>query len=192
MDENEKDLAQLYPSLYRHLLKHKDNLSKRNKAETGIRYEWYCMQRYGANYYEDFDKEKISWQRVTQEPSFILENDFYLLDSMAFLVSDSKQELRYLLAFLNSKAVFWYFKNIGHLYSDKGFLLSNQYVAKFPIPKINAKNQKIADKIANLVDKVLETKAQGKDSTQSESQIDELVYRLYDLTHDEIQIIESK
>ena len=115
---------------------------------------------------------------------------------------------------------------------------------QLPIPKLNAKNQKIADKIVNLVDKVLESKAQSKDSTtlpyanatppchttshfchtersevsqkqkrdfshstnaqndktnksqydttDLESQIDKLVYQLYDLTHDEIQIIESK
>ncbi|EMP17068.1 type II restriction-modification enzyme, partial [Fusobacterium nucleatum CC53] len=31
-----------------YLLKYKDSLSNRNKEETGIRYEWYCLQRYGS------------------------------------------------------------------------------------------------------------------------------------------------
>ncbi|EAL6122414.1 class I SAM-dependent DNA methyltransferase, partial [Campylobacter coli] len=138
MLENEQDLKEQYPSLYKHLLSHKERLSKRNKEETGIRYEWYCLQRWGANYYQEFEKEKLGWQRITQEPSFILEKEYILLDSMAFMVANSKNELKYLLGFLNSNLIFYYFKNIGHLYSDKGFLLSNQYVEKFPIPKINS------------------------------------------------------
>ncbi|MBX2046966.1 Eco57I restriction-modification methylase domain-containing protein, partial [Campylobacter jejuni] len=152
MLENEQDLKEQYPSLYKHLLSHKERLSKRNKEETGIRYEWYCLQRWGANYYQEFEREKIGWQRITQEPSFILEKEYILLDSMAFMVANSKNELKYLLGFLNSSLIFYYFKNIGHLYSDKGFLLSNQYVEKFPILKINSKNQKIADELINLVD----------------------------------------
>ncbi|ELD3795495.1 class I SAM-dependent DNA methyltransferase, partial [Campylobacter coli] len=102
MLENEQDLKEQYPSLYKHLLSHKERLSKRNKEETGIRYEWYCLQRWGANYYQEFEREKIGWQRITQEPSFILEKEYILLDSMAFMVANSKNELKYLLGFLNS------------------------------------------------------------------------------------------
>ena len=41
-----------YPAVYQHMLKYKEPLSKRNKAETGIRYEWYAMQRWGAKYWD--------------------------------------------------------------------------------------------------------------------------------------------
>lgn len=194
MLENEQDLKEQYLSLYKHLLSHKERLSKRNKEETGIRYEWYCLQRWGANYYQEFEKEKLGWQRITQEPSFILERECILLDSMAFMVANSKNELKYLLGFLNSSLIFYYFKNIGHLYSDKGFLLSNQYVEKFPIPKINSKNQKIADELINLVDEILKAKEQDKNANtqELENKINSLVYKLYNLTDDEIKIIEGK
>ena len=167
-------------------------------------------------YLEDFGKLKISWQRVTQEPSFIIEKDFYLLDSMAFLISNSKQELYYLLGLLNSKAVFWYFRQIGHLYGDNGFLLSNQYVARFPIPKITTKNKPLVDKIIACVDTILTIKnpchtersevsqkidnrdisafskpQYDKKIKDLESKIDSLVYKLYDLDSQEIEIIES-
>ena len=46
--ENEKDFENQYSSVYKYLLKYKDSLSNRNKEETGIRYEWYCLQRYGS------------------------------------------------------------------------------------------------------------------------------------------------
>ncbi|EAK3347766.1 class I SAM-dependent DNA methyltransferase [Campylobacter coli] len=194
MLENEQDLKEQYPSLYKHLLSHKERLSKRNKEETGIRYEWYCLQRWGANYYQEFEREKIGWQRITQEPSFILEKEYILLDSMAFMVANSKNELKYLLGFLNSNLIFYYFKNIGHLYSDKGFLLSNQYVEKFPIPKINSKNQKLADELINLADDILKAKEQDKNANtqELENKINSLVYKLYNLTEDEIKIIENK
>ncbi|HEG6159431.1 TPA: Eco57I restriction-modification methylase domain-containing protein [Campylobacter jejuni] len=201
MLENEQDLKEQYPSLYKHLLSHKERLSKRNKEETGIRYEWYCLQRWGANYYQEFEREKIGWQRITQEPSFILEKEYILLDSMAFMVANSKNELKYLLGFLNSNLIFYYFKNIGHLYSDKGFLLSNQYVEKFPIPKINSKNQKLADELINLADElinladdILKAKEQDKNANtqELENKINSLVYKLYNLNEEEIKIIKNK
>ena len=35
-----------YPAVYEHLYQYKDKLAARNKAETGIRYEWYALQRW--------------------------------------------------------------------------------------------------------------------------------------------------
>ena len=42
-----------------------------------------------------------------------------------------------------------------------------------------------------LVDKILIAKQQGQDTSALETQIDQLVYKLYDLTDNEIKIIES-
>lgn len=55
----EDEFKKQYPSVYTHLLNYKKELSARNKAETGIRYEWYAMQRWGSNYWDDFNKPKI-------------------------------------------------------------------------------------------------------------------------------------
>ncbi|PWL58626.1 MAG: hypothetical protein DBY35_12455, partial [Bacteroidales bacterium] len=49
-----------YSAVYQHLLQYKEQLSARNKAETSIRYEWYALQRWGANYWDDFSKPKIA------------------------------------------------------------------------------------------------------------------------------------
>ena len=32
----------------------------RNKTETGVRYEWYALQRWGADYWEEFERPKLS------------------------------------------------------------------------------------------------------------------------------------
>ncbi len=39
----EKAFRKEYPYVYNHLLRFKNKLSERNKAETGIRYEWYAL-----------------------------------------------------------------------------------------------------------------------------------------------------
>jgi len=48
-----------------------------------------------------------------------------------------------------------------------------------------------ANKIATLVDKIIIQKEQGKSSKDNETKIDELVYKLYELTSEEIKIIEQ-
>ena len=48
-----------------------------------------------------------------------------------------------------------------------------------------------ANKIAILVDKIIAQKEQGKSSKDNETKIDELVYKLYDITNEEIRIIEN-
>ena len=53
----EQAFQEQYPVIYNYLLQHKEKLQKRNKAETGIRYEWYAMQRCANTYYEEFAKE---------------------------------------------------------------------------------------------------------------------------------------
>ncbi|MFK0432965.1 hypothetical protein ACISOK_08645, partial [Campylobacter jejuni] len=68
------------------------------------------------------------------------------------------------------------------------------YIEKLPIPKINSKNQKLVDELINLVDEILKAKEQNKNaSTQElENKINSLTYKLYNLTEDEIKIIENK
>ena len=67
-----------------------------------------------------------------------------------------------------------------------------EYIRNIPIPKIDSANQSIADKIIALVEEILEKKKQDSatDTTKLESQINKLVYTLYNLTDDEIELIE--
>jgi type II restriction/modification system DNA methylase subunit YeeA len=188
----EEEFKKKYPALYSYLLQFKDRLLKRNKEETGIRYEWYVLQRWASDYYPEFEKEKIVWQRVTKQFSFCLvPNGIYILDSMAFMVGKG---LKYLLGILNCKLIDFYVKSYVHLYGDTGFLLSNQYVERIPIPPLTPQNQPIANQIITLVDQILSAKKQNPeaDTSKLEKEIDELVYKLYNLTEEEIEIIEGE
>nr|WP_251823677.1 hypothetical protein [Campylobacter jejuni] len=65
---------------------------------------------------------------------------------------------------------------------------------KFPIPKINSKNQKLADELINLADDILKAKEQDKNANtqELENKINSLVYKLYNLNEEEIKIIKNK
>ena len=108
--EAEMAFQQQYPAVYRHLLSHKEKLSARNKAETGIRYEWYASQRWAADYYKDFEKPKIVYPNMTKYLPFSYDETGAICNDKAFIITskDDSFSLKYLLAILNSKlAKFW-------------------------------------------------------------------------------------
>ena len=108
--EAEEAFANQYPAVYNHLVKHKEKLSARNKAETGIRYEWYASQRWGADYYEDFAKPKIVYPNMTKYLPFCYDESGAICNDKAFIITSNEESfsLKFLLALLNSSlAKFW-------------------------------------------------------------------------------------
>ncbi len=195
MEENEQDFSIHYPIIYSHLLSHKDKLLKRNKDETGKRYEWYCLQRWAANYYQDFEKEKIVYPETSQGAYFIYENSGIFLEKTAFMIVSDAYNLKLLTALLNSKLTTFYFKNFcgGCILGKSGYQYNKHALEKIPIPKITPQNQKLADKITDGAKAILALKEKDpKANTQElEKEIDALVYQLYNLTDEEIKIIED-
>ncbi|GAA8657165.1 class I SAM-dependent DNA methyltransferase [Helicobacter pylori] len=198
MEENEQDFSIHYPIIYAHLLSHKDELLKRNKDETGKRYEWYCLQRWAASYYQDFEKEKIVYGEIVQEPRFYLDNGecelgcFYA-EATSFILTG--EHLRYLLGMLHSKLITFAFKTFyaGGGLGESGYRYKKAFIERLPIPQITPENQKLAHKITDGAKAILEAKEKDpKANTQElEKEIDALVYQLYNLTDEEIKIIEE-
>ena len=69
------------------------------------------------------------------------------------------------------------------------YQLDKEPLLEIPIHKPNDKQ---ANDIISLVDKILGNKKQGIDTTNLEHQIDQLVYQLYELSSEEIAIIEKE
>ena len=174
--EAEEAFENQYPAIYNHLLQYKKELSNRNKAETGIRYEWYALQRWGANYWEDFSKQKIVYPETTQGAYFALDKNGFMLDKTCFMmISDSSE---YLVATLSSKLYEYAYKSFfssvelgtsGYQYNKHALI--ELYIAK--------PNHKIKNKITTLF------------STKKFSQIDKLIYKLYNLSEEEVAYIEK-
>ena len=64
-------------------------------------------------------------------------------------------------------------------------------IADFPIPPITPSNEAIITEIESTIEEILHEKSKIKaDTHELEHKIDNLIYRLYNLTGDEIKIIE--
>ncbi|WP_366517285.1 TaqI-like C-terminal specificity domain-containing protein [uncultured Helicobacter sp.] len=134
---------------------------------------------------------KILWAEMTDTPCFVYDaQGFYINQTCYFIPRDDK----YLCAILNSKLIYFYMRQIASNLGDGAFRWIKQYIEKLPIPKIDSKNQKIVNQIIALVDEILTLKAKDSafDISKLESQIDCLVYKLYNLTNEEIHIIKFK
>ena len=118
--------------------------------------------------------------------AFISDKNFICGNSTNYLIAKNNENLYFYLGLINSKAFNFYF----NYFSFTNHITVGE-LERVPIPKITAKNKKIADKIINLVDKILESKSQGKDTSALESQVDDLVYELYDLSKIEKAFVES-
>ncbi|MEJ8623123.1 class I SAM-dependent DNA methyltransferase [Helicobacter pylori] len=198
MEKNEQDFSIHYPIIYAHLLSHKDKLLKRNKDETGKRYEWYCLQRWAASYYQEFEKEKIVYGEIVQEPRFYLDNGecqlgYFYAEATSFILTG--EHLRYLLGMLHSKLITFAFKTFyaGGGLGESGYRYKKAFIERLPIPQITEKNQELADKITDGAKQILALKEKDpKANTQRlEKEIDALAYQLYHLTDEEIKIIEE-
>ncbi|EKT0436067.1 Eco57I restriction-modification methylase domain-containing protein [Campylobacter jejuni] len=187
-----------YPALKQYLSQFLPRIEQ--SGEKGCRKKtsnkWFETQDNIA-YYEEFEKEKIVYPNMNKEFIAFFDNEFFLLNQKCFILShqsNNKKELLYLTALLNSNVNFYYFKQIGAKLGASGYEMSKIFVEKLPIPKINSKNQKIADELINLADEILKAKEQDKNANtqELENKINSIVYKLYNLTEEEIKIIENK
>ncbi|MCQ2762885.1 class I SAM-dependent DNA methyltransferase, partial [Helicobacter pylori] len=150
-------------------------------------------------YLEDFEKEKIVYGEIVQEPRFYLDNGecglggFYA-EATSFILTG--EHLRYLLGMLHSKLITFAFKTFyaGGGLGESGYRYKKAFIERLPIPKITEKNQELADKITDCAKQILalKEKKDPKANTQRlEKEIDALVYQLYNLTDEEIKTIED-
>ena len=125
---------------------------------------------------------------------FYDEGEYLACKSTSIILSSdsSKINLKFLVALLNSPLIsFWYKNYYKSLSLAGGYLrINNSEIKTIPIPDINSNNQK---PFIELVDKILAIKAKNPDADTSalEGQIDQLVYKLYGLTPEEIKIVEN-
>ncbi|WRF09944.1 class I SAM-dependent DNA methyltransferase [Helicobacter pylori] len=180
------DIAK-YPATKAHLDAHYDTIATRcDQGDTP-----YHLRN--CAYLEDFEKEKIVYPCImAKEPCFVYEEKGFYAPAPANIVTGDKIEIKYLTALLNSKCIYFAMRKFYMGGGIEGELKTNN-LEKIPIPKITKSNKPTADKIIVLVDKILQTKEKDpKANTQKlEKEIDALVYQLYNLTDEEIKIIED-
>ena len=142
-----------YPAIYEHLTVYKKILSARNTAETGIRYEWYALQRWGANYWDDFSKHKIIYPDIMRMPKnitlldsypyFYFDKDNFYAEATNFIMTGKYLEL--IFSFLVSDIGFYVFTKFysGPQFDETGFRYKKEYMNNLHIPIINQQNNKL-------------------------------------------------
>ncbi|MEN6502804.1 MAG: TaqI-like C-terminal specificity domain-containing protein [Tenuifilaceae bacterium] len=142
------------------------------------------------------DEPKILIRRIISRQNrlsvtFCNEKLVFKKDINPFIPTDSNFSSLYLTGILASKFISFIYLNSSSIATKDDFRQTTlSELRKLPIPKANMTKQK---EIIELVSAILELKKQSASANTSmiETQIDQLVYQLYDLTEDEIKIIES-
>lgn len=183
----ERELQRQYPAVYRHLSEFKQQLLSRKKDETEIRYEWYALQRWAADYWRDFAVPKIVYPDIYEHQSFAWDADaMYLANTCYFIPTNEK----WLCGLLNSTAVEWFYRMVSNQVRGGYLRAFNPYIETIPIPTVPSEKQKPLER---LVERILTAKRREgtADVSGLELELDELVYALYGLTPEEVQLVEA-
>ncbi|MCK9314383.1 MAG: Eco57I restriction-modification methylase domain-containing protein, partial [Methanocorpusculum sp.] len=184
-----------YPNIRKHLDKYIDILTERREVENGI-IEYFQLQ--WPRVKNIFMGEKIVVPYRCKKNHFAYNDVEWFCRSDCYVISqkDPSIKLKYLLALLNSKLYYlWFYfkgKRKGEMLELFQTPLSEAYIAA-----ISAREQmqfvKLVDKILNLTTAkdYLENKEKQTIIANYREEIDQVVYKLYDLTPVEIKMVEN-
>ena len=96
--------------------------------------KWFETQD-SISYWEDFSKQKIVYSDISERLNFqIIENEIYFNNTIYFITSQT-EDLTYLLKFLSSNLIDWYYKSLSVQLGEKAIRMFTIYVLNIPIPK---------------------------------------------------------
>jgi len=125
-----------YPAVKQHLLSFGYDRLKQT-GEKGARKKtnnkWFETQD-SISYWEDFSKQKIIYPDISEKLNFqIIEEEIYFNNTIYFITSET-EDLDYLLKFLNSNLIDWYYKTLSVQLGEKAVRMFTIYVLNIPIP----------------------------------------------------------
>ena len=175
-----------YKLINNYLKKYYDDLQPRkNKKDKRGRkpgnYKWYEIQDNTA-YHKLFDLPKVAWMNMNRQWKFTYVPSGYFLEASLNFVANEKYA-KFLVGIYSSSLHRWFFKQIGRMFDDGGFMCKIDTISQFPVvePK---NNEKLI--IEKYVDKL--TKYHNQ---KDENKLNEIVMDLYGLNKTEKNIIRS-
>ncbi|EAK0755957.1 class I SAM-dependent DNA methyltransferase [Campylobacter coli] len=174
-----------YPNLKKHLDKFKKVITSDNKP--------YGLHRARDEKFFTGSPRIVALRKCVGEPKFSYVDFDCYVSATFYVIKTQRINVKYLTAILNSKLIAFWLKHKGKMQGNN-YQIDKEPLLNIPIVTINSKNQKIADELINLVDEILKAKEQDKNANtqELENKINSLVYKLYNLTEEEIKIIENK
>jgi type I restriction-modification system DNA methylase subunit len=147
--------------------------------------------RYTANF---FDDEKIVVRQTSDKLIATIDTDKFLCMNNLHVITKLKEgkevSFKFLLGLINSKLLDFYYTLLN---PEKGEALAEVKKENLSRLPINLENKNLQKEIIKLVDSILSKKKKDikVDTTELENQIDQLVYKLYELTDEEIKVVEE-
>ncbi len=179
-----------YPSIIEHLEFYIKQLTPKTKDSNSLQgrkpgsYKWFEIQD-SVDYHLEFEKKKIVWAETSLGNQFCIVEGGVYLNKTAFMIPINDLSL---LGILNSKLINFYLDAIVSKVRGGYFSMSKAYIESIPVTYPSDTMPFIAK-----VEQIIKNKKDNPsaDTTALENQIDQLVYQLYELTEEEIKIIEN-
>lgn len=176
------DVPKDYPAIYNHLKPYEEKLIKRQDKGD----HWTNLRN--CAYLEEFEKEKVVYPNMASNLCSFYDNNGFYTNQKCFIITSKNENLKFLNLFFNASSINYYFKKYcGATLGAQGFEMSKIFIENLPIPKISPEAQQ---PFIELVDKILAKKENNEDTTAEEQEIDIMVYKLYNLTYEEVKIID--
>lgn len=174
-----------YPNLKKHLDKFQNVITSDNKP--------YGLHRARDEKFFTGSPRIVALRKCVGEPKFSYVDFDCYVSATFYVIKTQRINVKYLTTILNSKLIAFWLKHKGKMQGNN-YQIDKEPLLNIPIVDTNSKNKKLADELINLVDEILKAKEQDKNANtqELENKINSLVYKLYNLTEDEIKIIEGK
>jgi type II restriction/modification system DNA methylase subunit YeeA len=172
-------INETYPAISKHLLQHREKCKKRSDKGQ------YWWELRACDYYKEIEKKKIVWPETSLDNQFCYVNEGLYLNKTSFFIPVTDH---FLIGLLNSKITKFYLDAIVPKMRGGYFSLSKAYVETIRI----ISEEKIAKIITELVEQILSIKSRtpAADTTVLEAEIDLMVYKLYQLSWDEVKLVD--
>ena len=162
-----------YPGIMAHLEKFRTKAKKRwDKGN-------YWWELRSCDYYEEFEKEKVMLPDIALKTQAIIDYEGAYCANTGYIISDLNE---YHLGLLNSKLLLFFYSNLTQTIRGGYFRFIRQYLEELPIKDATTE-------LEEQIIKLVRNRISG--DMEAEFQIDRLVYELYGLTEEEIEIVEK-
>lgn len=179
-----------YPAVKKHLLQFETKLKARAQFIRGD-HDWFTVDNCPSeSNLEKYRYPKIIYPNMTQNILFTVDESGSFSNDKTFTLVSNDLDIYYLAGLLNSSTTRYYLKLSLPKLGDKGYEVRKVFFENTPIA-IGTPDQKQA--IEKLVHEIIAAKTADPqaDTSAEESKIDHLVYTLYNLTPEEIAIVEA-
>ena len=175
-----------YPLTYKYLNSKKDQLIKRKQFTY-----WYAYS--AARNLDIHSNSDILIPLLANKGLFTineLKENSTLMAGGGFSLSIDNKNINpyFLLGLMNSKLLFYFLYRESNKFRGNYITCTKQYIERLPIPHVSLD---IKNKISDFVLQIIEVKKTNTKTDELEAKIDQVVYQLYDLTEEEIAIVEN-